>query len=81
LGGIARWADGHLYLDHGGNPESFQIPDEVLDRVKPVPDDFKDIFFDAEYYIGMSIGPLPDDADPGEYIDTGLKWPEQVEDE
>jgi hypothetical protein len=79
--GIARWADGHLYLDHEGTPPYFQIPDDVLYRVKPVPDDLKDIFLDAEYYISLLIGPLPDDADPSEYIHTGLKWPEQVEDE
>jgi hypothetical protein len=73
--GLARWAEGHLYLDHGGNPESFQIPDDLLDQVKPVSDDIKDILLDAEYYISMSIGPLPDD-DPDEYEQTGLKWPD-----
>ena len=79
--GLARWADGHLYLDREGNPPYFQIPDDVLDRIKPVSDEVKDILLNAEYCISMLIGPLPDEADPGEYIQTGLKWPEQVADE
>jgi hypothetical protein len=66
LAGIARWADGHLYLDHEGNPPSFQIPDDVLCWVKPVSDDVKDILPDAEYCISMSIGPVPADDDPAE---------------
>jgi len=75
LTGRARWANGHLYLDYGRNQKPFQFPDDVLERIKPVPADVADIFLEAEFYISMSIGSLPDDADPNDYIDTGLKWP------
>jgi hypothetical protein len=42
--------------------------------VKPVPDDVRDILLNAEYFINMSIGPLPEDEET--YIPTGLKWPD-----
>jgi hypothetical protein len=74
--GLARWANGHLYLDRGRNQKSFQFPDDVLQRIKPVPAEIADIILEAEYYITMSIGPLPNDANPKDYIETGLKWPE-----
>jgi hypothetical protein len=74
--GIARWIKGHLYFDHSSKHKPFQLPDDVLHRVKPTPKEFKDILLDAEFYIIMSIGSLPDDADPSEYVQTGLKWPE-----
>jgi hypothetical protein len=73
--GIGLWNNGHLYLDRGKNKKPFQVPDEVLDRIKPVPDKIRDIVLDAEYYIPMSIGPLPDDANPKDYVKTVLKWP------
>ena len=74
--GLARWANGHLYLDREDNQKPFEIPDDTLDRIKPVPPTVTDIFLDAEFYIPMSIGPLPDDEDTKRYLQTGLKWPE-----
>jgi hypothetical protein len=74
--GIARWENGHLYLDREEDPKVFQFPDNVLKRIKPVPSDLSDILLDSEYYVKLSIGPLPEDADPKDYRQTGLKWPE-----
>ena len=39
--GITRWSNMHLYLDHGGDPKSFEFPDDVLVRIKPVPTSVK----------------------------------------
>jgi hypothetical protein len=73
--GIARWADGHLFLDRDDNV-SFQLPDDTLERIKPVPAEVADILLEAEFYVSLYIAPLPDDANPKEYLNTGLKWPE-----
>jgi hypothetical protein len=73
--GLAQWVNGHLYLERGRNQKPFQLPDDTLERIKPVPADIKDIVLEAEYYLTMSIGPLPEDANPNDYIETGLKWP------
>ena len=74
--GLARWANGHMYLDRGRNQKSFQIPDETIERIKPVTPEIADIVLNADYYMKMSIAPLPSEANPKEYIQTGLKWPE-----
>jgi hypothetical protein len=74
--GIARWSNGHLFLDRDCNQKPFQIPDDTLERIKSVPEKVSDIFLGAEFYIPMSIGPLPKDANPEDYTQTGLKWPE-----
>jgi hypothetical protein len=72
--GVGRFDQGRLYLDREEG-KSFEFPNDVLGRIKPVPDSISDIVLHAEYYITMSIGTLPEGADPSEYKDTGLKWP------
>lgn len=72
--GIARWENGHLYLDRKGK-KPFQFPDDTLERIKPVPAEISDILLEADFYISMTIGSLPKDANPEDYIKTGLKWP------
>ena len=73
--GTARLANGHLFLDREDH-KSFPIPDAALKQIKPVPKDTADILFNAEYYTLINIAPIPDGADPQEYIKTCLKWPE-----
>jgi hypothetical protein len=73
--GIARLANGHLFLDREGH-KSFSIPDATLKQIKPVSKDRAESFLNAEYYVPINIAPIPDDADPQEYIKTCLKWPE-----
>ena len=73
--GIARLANGHLFLDRE-DKKSFPIPDATLKQIKPVPKDKADIFLNAEYYVSINIAPIPDDANPQDYIKTCLKWPE-----
>ncbi len=74
--GVGRFENGHVYLDHGGEPKTFELPDEVLPRIIPTADDLKDIVEGAEYFVMMSIGPIPEGDNPEEYIKTGLKWPD-----
>jgi hypothetical protein len=73
--GIARWENRHIYLDRKGKRKSFQVPDDVLERIKPVPAKIADIVLGAEFFLSMTIGSIPKDANPKDYIKTGLKWP------
>jgi hypothetical protein len=73
--GIARLANGHLFLDREDH-KSFPIPDAALKQIKPVPKDMADILLNAEYYVPIYVAPIPDDANPQDYIKTCLKWPE-----
>lgn len=62
-----------LLLDHSASEQPFKIQPEWLDRIKPVPADLRDIFKGADFFLPLSMGTLPEDADPSEYVDTGLK--------
>jgi hypothetical protein len=52
--GITRWEGDHLSLDREAG-EVFEVPDDVLDRVKPVPSSVAELLFGADFYITMSI--------------------------
>jgi hypothetical protein len=73
--GVARWRDGHLFVHRGMDVPEFPIPDETLDRVKPVLPEVREILEDAEFCVTLSVGPLPEGADPSQYIPTGLRLP------
>jgi hypothetical protein len=75
--GIADWRDGHLTMVREPKESSFQIPDEWLDRLKPVEEKLREILLESEFCFSVSIGNLSD----GEYLSTlqktGLKWPSE----
>ena len=49
---------------------------EWLARAKPVTEDLRSIFgSESEFFVLLSVGNLPDDADPTDYKPTGLKLP------
>lgn len=81
LAGVAKWRDGHLFVDRGIDAPEFSIPDDTLDRVKPVQPDVRGVLEEADYYTMLSLGPLPEDADPSEFTHTGLKLPSDGEDQ
>lgn len=62
--GFAKWDNGHLYLelDTKGKLKSFQLRDDLLAQIKPVPAEIKDIVLGAEFYADMSTVLTPDDA-------------------
>lgn len=64
-----------LYLDRGAKP-SFEIHPEWVERIRPVGSDVKDILLDAEHYLSLSVGPIPEGESTESYVGTGLKWPE-----
>jgi len=75
--GIARYDGQQLVLDRGRDRPPFVVRDEWLSRIKPVPEDTDDIFEGAQYFLPLTIEPLPPGVDPSEegYEETGLKWP------
>ncbi len=72
--GIARLNEGHLFLDREDEVK-FQLPDDTIERIKRTPSDISKIVLGAEFFVTMSIGPIPEGEDPNDYIKTGLKWP------
>ena len=58
----------------------FPIPDDTLDRVKPVLPEVREILEEAEFCTMLRVGPLPEDADLSEFTDTGLRLPRDGED-
>jgi hypothetical protein len=49
------------------------LNDEQLARLKPVVEELKTTLFNADYYLPMTIRPLPE-VGREEYIKTNLKW-------
>lgn len=80
LTGVAKWRDGHLFVHRGMDVPEFPVPDDTLDRVKPVLPEVRDILEGADYSTMLLVGPMPDDADPSEFTHTGLRLPVDGED-
>ena len=75
LSGVAKWREGHLFVYRGLDVPEFPVPDHTLDRIKPVSPEVRDILEEAAFFITLSVGPLPDGADPSEFTFTGLRLP------
>jgi hypothetical protein len=75
LRGIVRQEGEALLLVHNAGEKPFVIQPEWIDRIKSTPADLGDIL-DADFFLLLSVGALPEDADPSDYIHTGLKLPE-----
>jgi hypothetical protein len=73
--GTADWQGGHLTIRHLPQDVSYQVPDELLPRLKLVAPDLKDTLLGADYFLSVTIGSIPDDADRTLFRKTGFKWP------
>ncbi len=71
--GFAKWDNGHLYLelDTKGKLKSFQLRDDLLEQIKPVPAEITEIVLGADFYVDMSTVPTPDEAKQREGKKTG----------
>jgi hypothetical protein len=74
--GTVRESEGGYVLDRGDGVVA--IRPEWMSRVKAVPDDLKDILLGAEWELSLTVGNLPDDADPSEYEPIGLRIPSDL---
>jgi hypothetical protein len=52
------------------------LDEEQLTRLKPVPDDLREILLNADYSLSMTIGDLPD-TEKGQHQSTGMNWRDQ----
>jgi hypothetical protein len=71
-----------LVLDRGDDASRVKLLPEWLPRIKPVSDELRADLLDAELCLSLTIGPIPEGADPSEFEDIGLHHPpsaDQVE--
>jgi hypothetical protein len=76
FGGKATFNNGALRVDRGTAGPSFTVPDSAYDRIQKCTEEMKTNFEGCEYLVSLLVGPLPEDADPGDFEPIGLKWPE-----
>jgi hypothetical protein len=79
LAGVAKWRGGQLFMHRGMNAPEFLIPEETVERIKPVAPDVRDVLEDADYSVVLTVGPIPEDVDPATLIQTGFRWPDNKE--
>lgn len=73
--GTLLWK-GQALLFQGSNERDFAILQEWYERIKPVPPSVKSILLDAEFFLSLSVGNLPDNQDLRHFEATGLRWPQ-----
>lgn len=54
--------------------------DDWVDRIQPVEADLREIFRGADYFLPLTVGNLPEEADVSQYELTGLTWPSTKQD-
>ena len=74
LAGRGVWDGEDLRVSRGAGRTPFLVPHHALARLRPVQDEVREIFLDADVWLPLFVGPLPEDADHGEYESTGLNW-------
>ena len=55
LTGTAKWREGHLFVHRGRGVPEFPIPDEMLDRIKPVAPEMRDILGGTGYSVMLNL--------------------------
>lgn len=67
--------DGDPFFTNANTPEPFSLPDDTLQRIKAPTDDIRDIVLNCDFFLPLSVGPIPEGEAPENFIQTGLKWP------
>lgn len=62
-------------LGRGENATPVKLLPEWLARIETVSNDLRADLFDAEFYISLTIGPIPEGMDESELEFTGLRHP------
>jgi len=66
-------------LDRGEDAPQVKLLSEWLPRIKPVSDDLRTTLLGAEFCLSLTIGPIPEGADPSEFEDIGLHHPPDID--
>jgi hypothetical protein len=69
--------EGTRLLFRGQGGSSLELDGEWLGRIKPVDAELADIFRSADYYLPLSVGPLPPGEAASDFLRTGLRWPDR----
>ncbi len=73
--GLVHW-DGDLLLSIRKDPDApFHIRQEWQHRIRVTPDESKHALLGAEFFLRLSVGDQPVEADQPEFQKTGLQWP------
>ena len=63
-----------LVFEHGGDPSRFVLPDDAIERIRPVAPEVSEILKGADYFLSLSVG-NHDEMPDGKGERTELKWP------
>jgi hypothetical protein len=77
-GFTARLENGGLFLHRPQSPP-FEVRPEWAHRIRKVGTEdqgVRDILLNADYYLRLTVGPIPEGEDSASYLQTYLKWPE-----
>jgi hypothetical protein len=75
--GTAHWDGRSLCVDLPDG-QQFPIPEAAFDRINPAEAETDEQELDgADNFVILYAGNLPEGAEPGEFENTGIKWPEQ----
>jgi len=72
--GIARWDGTHLYLEREDENKSFQLPDDIMEQIYPVPPELRDFFIGSEYYLQITNAQMQEHIVPSNNFTSGPQW-------
>jgi hypothetical protein len=78
-GFVAKFENGELFLHRPGTPP-FEVRPEWMHRIEKVENEtVREILDNADYYLRLTLRPVPEGEDLASYFQTGLKWVETNE--
>ena len=63
-----------LVFEYGDDPSRFVLPDDALERIRPVAPEVSEILKGADYFLSLSVG-NHNEIPVGGGERTGLRWP------
>jgi hypothetical protein len=70
--GTVQASGSGLVLDRGKDAPQVKLLSQWLPRIEPVSDELRTTLLGAELCLSLTIGPIPEGADPSEFEDIGL---------
>ena len=77
--GTVQASGSGLVLDRGKDGPQVKLLSQWLPRIEPVSDELRTTLLGAELCLSLTIGPIPEGADPSEYEDIGLHEPPDLD--
>jgi hypothetical protein len=77
LRGCILFDGDHPVFSSPQTEKPFPLPIDALERIKTPSDDIRDIVLGCEFFLPLTVGPLPQGDESQQLIKTGLTWPKQ----